>query len=109
MGDMITVSASVWDDLETLVFDRDDMRAAIEHANDVLDHESAIFVATPALEPVTGETIDVDLAFDDLADDAWIEVLPAAARAVLEQARRPAKAWPYGPRIAFAVARPAMT
>jgi hypothetical protein len=104
MADPMFVGA--WDDLETLVFDRDDMRAAVEAASEVLDGEAAVYVQPPNLERISS-AIDLDLLFDDLADDAWIEVLPAAARAVLEQARTPATQWPVGPRIPFAVARPA--
>jgi hypothetical protein len=37
---------------------------------------------------------------------AWLASLPAAAREVLEKARRPERAWPEVPRVAAAVCQP---
>lgn len=88
------IRTSVWDDLETLVFDRDDMQAALGHALEVL--------------PQDDDDIAVDadaLVRDDADDDAWLATIPAAAFEVLMRASRslPADA----PRLAFAIARPA--
>ncbi len=40
------------------------------------------------------------------SESAWLASLPAAAREVLEKARRPERAWPHVPRVAAAVCQP---
>lgn len=88
-------TTSVWDDLETLVFDRDDVQAAVSAA---LSHL-----------PANDDDIPVDAAAFASAreeeDDRWLVSLPPATFQVLLRAaeRRSASA----PRISFAIAQPA--
>lgn len=93
MADDIAIPASVWEDLETLVFERDDVHAALPAALEALPDESEIPVDASALRP---------LPSDD--DDAWLATIPAAAFDVLMRASRPRSA--DAPRLPFAVARP---
>lgn len=84
---------SVWDDLETLVFDRDDVHAALGAALDALgDDDGSIPVDASALV----------VSHED--DDDWLAALPAAAFEVLARVSRPQPA--SAPRLAFAIARP---
>lgn len=39
-------------------------------------------------------------------DARWLASLPAASREVLERARRPQRAWPYGARVSAAICTP---
>ncbi|MDQ3034669.1 MAG: hypothetical protein M3Y87_19825 [Myxococcota bacterium] len=98
MNEPLTVSTeirtSVWDDLETLVFDRDDVQAAMGAALESIgDDDGAIPVDASALL----------VSQDD--DDEWLATIPAAAFEVLAQASR--KLPPSAPRLAFAIAHPA--
>lgn len=40
------------------------------------------------------------------SDEAWLETLPPASRAVLEAARRGPAQWPLAPRVPNAIVRP---
>lgn len=88
-------TTSVWDDLETLVFDRDDVKAAVSAA---LSHL-----------PASDDDIPVDAAAfasaSEEEDDRWLVSLPPATFDALLHAsqRRPLGA----PRISFAIAQPA--
>jgi hypothetical protein len=91
----VVSTTSVWDDLETLVFDRDDVRAAVNAALGRL--------------PESDDDIPIDAASFEKAseedDDRWLASLPASAFDVLMQVsqKRPA----HAPRLSFAVAQPA--
>lgn len=89
-----TNHATTWeDDLETLVFDRDDVNAALRFALAELGDTPV----RPRLEVVAGGEDD---ELDELLDG-----LPPEALAVLAAARCPVPA--NAPRIPFAVAKPA--
>lgn len=92
---MTTDVHTAWDDLETLVFERDDVLAALEAARSVLDDDTVVVVAPPSL-----------IALDE--DEIWLASLPASARAVLDRARARVASWPRAPRIGAAVAVPAI-
>jgi hypothetical protein len=94
---------SVWEDLDTLVFDPRELREAAEATRDVLDSET-VALGTPTL--VVADDLE---AMYEADADLWMAELPRATRTLLERARRPAHAWPHGPRIAFAVARPSLS
>lgn len=50
---------------------------------------------------------DPPVLLTSVRDDLdWLRTLPVDAQRVLEAALQPATAWPYGPRLAFAVAQP---
>lgn len=97
MPDPETSTSSWEEDFETLVFDRDDVRAAFEAALAQLGEVPPVPLARPRLEVVAHEPED--------GSDALLEELPPATLAVLEAARRTVPA--DAPRLAFAVARPA--
>jgi hypothetical protein len=80
---------TAWDDLDTLVFDRDDVSKALARAAEALRDDTVVMMGLPSL-------IEID-------DDAeWLASLPAPVRAVLERARRPVS--PRSPRIPGAIA-----
>lgn len=91
---MTTDVHTAWDDLETLVFERDDVLAALEAARTELDRDTTVvMVAPPTL-----------VALDE--EELWLASLPASARAVLDGARRRVAEWPHAPRLSHAVAQP---
>lgn len=95
-----TNTVTPWeDDLETLVFDRDDVNAALQLALADLPALPPAPLARPRLEVVAGGEDD------DL--DQLLEDLPPAARAILEAAARPAPA--NAPRLPFAIAKPSLS
>ena len=111
-------TSPAWEEMETLVFDRDDMDAALAAARIVLDGDTLVMGAPPSLivysveGAVDGKRRDATESFvldasDASGADAWLEAIPAQARAVLEAARRCAPAWPDAPRIPNAIAFPA--
>lgn len=64
----------------------------------VIQVDEQDFAAPPALPfPLTRAKVRAD---------AWLEDLPPEARRVLELARLPAPAWPFGERIRGAIAVP---
>lgn len=99
---------TAWEDLDTLVFEREDLRAAMQAARPLLD-DTVATTAPPSLlvcEDGSGKAGSRHAGVEP-CDEAWLEELPAAARLVLEQARRPRPPWPMVPRIPYAVAVPA--
>lgn len=83
---------TVWDDLDTLVFDRDEIRRALEAVRAELDRPSAVAPITPLYI---------------VKDEAWLEELPQPTRSALVESSELRDAWPKAPRLAFAVATPA--
>jgi hypothetical protein len=90
-----------WEEADTQVYQRNDLEVALQAARAVLDRYPVPAPVTPILVPITDPHPE-----EPGDDDHWLLALPPPVRAVLEDARRPARPWPQAPRIRFAVCRP---
>lgn len=83
-----------------------EMPTGFEDEDTVIQVEESFTSATPAApsEPPALPFTLMRKKSDE--DDAWLEDLSPAARAVLERAMMPAPSWPFAPRLPGAVATP---
>ncbi len=109
------MSGAISEELETMVFDREELLAALGSAGDddleellpslderptnplPFDAEERTVPSAPAFRAEVAELSE---------EERFLATLPLATRAVLEAARTPVAAWPTRPRVPFAVARP---